>query len=210
MSGIKLIFFLFPLKKDDANTTNNENSLPEFVGHVPNVTVQVGREARLACIIRNLSTYSAAWIHDDLKIILTLQTHIITRDPRISLLEESQIDSQTAGSYVGLNGNDFLPQQMPGLSTEMMMMNRIRYFILVIRNVQFSDRGGYMCQVNTVPLLKQIGYLNVVVPPDIIDHESSNDVLVREGDNVTLKCKARGYPEPIIEVCLFVCVCICM
>ena len=59
-----------------------------------------------------------------------------------------------------------------------------------------------MCQINTVPLRKQIGYLRVVVPPDIIDHESSNDVLVREGDNVTLRCKARGYPEPVIEVCV--------
>ncbi|XP_075676903.1 uncharacterized protein LOC142645167 isoform X1 [Dermatophagoides pteronyssinus] len=183
--------------EDDVNGTNNESSLPEFVGHVPNVTAQVGREARLACIIRNLASYSAAWIRDDLKSILTLQTHIITRDPRISLLEESQIDSQTAGGYVGLNGNDFLPE-IPGSSLEP-MMNRIRYFILVIRNVQFSDRGGYMCQINTVPLRKQIGYLRVVVPPDIIDHESSNDVLVREGDNVTLRCKARGYPEPVIE-----------
>lgn len=63
-----------------------------------------------------------------------------------------------------------------------------------------------MCQVNTIPLLKQIGYLRVVVPPDIIDHESSNDVLVREGENVTLRCKARGYPEPVIEVCMCVCV----
>ena len=47
--------------KDDVNSTNNggqESSLPEFVGHIPNVTVQVGREARLACIIRNLSSYS--------------------------------------------------------------------------------------------------------------------------------------------------------
>ncbi|KAH9526215.1 hypothetical protein DERF_000315 [Dermatophagoides farinae] len=186
--------------KDDVNSTNNggqESSLPEFVGHIPNVTVQVGREARLACIIRNLSSYSAAWLRDDLKIILTLQTHIITRDPRISLLEESQIDSQSVGGYVGPNGNDFTPD-IVGLSSEP-MMNRIRYFILVIRNVKFSDRGGYMCQVNTIPLLKQIGYLRVVVPPDIIDHESSNDVLVREGENVTLRCKARGYPEPVIE-----------
>lgn len=46
----------------------------------------------------------------------------------------------------------------------------------------------------------QIGYLRVVVPPDIIDQESSNDVTVVEGANVTLRCKARGYPQPEIEV----------
>lgn len=47
--------------EDDVNGTNNESSLPEFVGHVPNVTAQVGREARLACIIRNLASYSVSF-----------------------------------------------------------------------------------------------------------------------------------------------------
>lgn len=57
-----------------------------------------------------------------------------------------------------------------------------------------------MCQVNTVPMRAQIGYLRVVVPPEIIDEESSNDITVVEGANVTLKCRARGYPQPEIEV----------
>ena len=48
----------------------------------------------------------------------------------------------------------------------------------------------------------QLGYLRVVVPPDIMDQESSNDVTVVEGANVTLKCKARGHPQPEIEVIL--------
>ncbi len=37
-----------------------------------------------------------------------------------------------------------------------------RNWILHINNVQEADRGGYMCQVNTVPMLSQIGYLDVV------------------------------------------------
>ncbi|XP_071039382.1 lachesin-like [Parasteatoda tepidariorum] len=56
-----------------------------------------------------------------------------------------------------------------------------------------------MCQVNTVPMLSQIGYLDVVVPPDIIDTDSSSDVLAREGSDVTLVCKAKGYPSPTIS-----------
>ena len=51
-----------------------------------------------------------------------------------------------------------------------------------------------------LPCRSQTGYLRVVVPPDIIDEESSNDVTVVEGANVTLKCKAKGYPQPDIEV----------
>lgn len=36
------------------------------------------------------------------------------------------------------------------------------------------------------------------VPPDIIDKESSGDLIVLEGEDVTLKCKAKGHPEPSI------------
>nr|XP_054932943.1 lachesin-like isoform X2 [Dermacentor andersoni] len=73
-----------------------------------------------------------------------------------------------------------------------------RTWLLVIDSVQESDRGGYMCQVNTVPMRSQVGYLDVLVPPDIVGSESSSDVLVREGSNVTIVCRAKGYPTPRI------------
>ncbi|XP_076354584.1 lachesin-like isoform X3 [Tachypleus tridentatus] len=71
-------------------------------------------------------------------------------------------------------------------------------WILHIRDVQESDRGGYMCQINTVPMKSQVGYLDVFVPPEIIGAESSSDVMVREGFNVTLTCRSKGYPTPTI------------
>lgn len=45
-----------------------------------------------------------------------------------------------------------------------------------------------------------LGYLAVVVPPDIIDYQTSHDMTVDEGQNVTLVCSAVGLPEPTIEV----------
>ncbi|KAH7962449.1 hypothetical protein HPB52_016124 [Rhipicephalus sanguineus] len=41
-------------------------------------------------------------------------------------------------------------------------------------------------------------YTADAVPPDIVGSESSSDVLVREGSNVTLSCRAKGYPAPRI------------
>ncbi|CAG2111511.1 unnamed protein product, partial [Medioppia subpectinata] len=133
--------------------------MPEFGDSIPNITVSIGKDSRMPCIVNNLGSYRAAWLRVEEKDILTIHHHVITRNFRINLLD---------------NHNDN------------------RNFILE------SDRGGYMCQINTVPMKSQIGYLDVLVPPDIVVNESSSDVVVNEGSNVNLKCRARGYPTPEI------------
>ncbi|RZF44803.1 hypothetical protein LSTR_LSTR000755 [Laodelphax striatellus] len=67
---------------------------------------------------------------------------------------------------------------------------------LHVRSVQEEDRGQYMCQINTDPMKSQMGHLEVVVPPDFIQEETSGDVMVPEGGTVKLTCRARGYPQP--------------
>jgi len=44
----------------------------------------------------------------------------------------------------------------------------------------------------------QMGYLDVVVPPDIVDYQTSQDVVRSTGQNVTLTCSATGVPMPTI------------
>uniref|UniRef100_A0A1A9W3X2 Ig-like domain-containing protein n=1 Tax=Glossina brevipalpis TaxID=37001 RepID=A0A1A9W3X2_9MUSC len=73
-----------------------------------------------------------------------------------------------------------------------------RIWQLRIRDVKESDRGWYMCQINTDPMKSQVGYLNVVVPADIVDYETSHDMVVEREQNVTLVCTAKGLPEPMI------------
>ncbi|XP_036232478.2 neurotrimin [Bactrocera oleae] len=73
-----------------------------------------------------------------------------------------------------------------------------RIWQLRIRDVRESDRGWYMCQINTDPMKSQVGYLDVVVPPDIIDYQTSHDMIVQEGQNVTLICTATGLPTPTV------------
>lgn len=137
---------------------------PEFAEAIPNVTIPLGRDVQLPCVVDNLGSYRAAWIKVETKAILTIHHHIITRNYRISL---SHSDN--------------------------------RNFVLHIRGVQKSDRGGYMCQINTVPMKSQIGFVDVLVPPDIMMNESSTDITAREGTNVSLLCKAKGYPSPNIS-----------
>jgi len=69
---------------------------------------------------------------------------------------------------------------------------------LVIKNVQESDAGKYICQINTATPISISGTLSVEVPPDIIDDMSSSDTLATEGMKVTLSCEATGIPRPTI------------
>lgn len=41
-------------------------------------------------------------------------------------------------------------------------------------------------------------YFPFTVPPSIIDRETSSDMVVLESTNVSLTCKATGYPEPYV------------
>ncbi|XP_072749776.1 lachesin [Anoplolepis gracilipes] len=70
---------------------------------------------------------------------------------------------------------------------------------LHVSNVQKNDSGTYMCQVNTDPMRSQMGYMEVVVPPDIVDDETANGMVTHEGGNIRLRCIATGVPEPIVS-----------
>ncbi|XP_059616287.1 lachesin isoform X2 [Phlebotomus argentipes] len=142
---------------------NNELNFPRFAEPIPNITVSVGRDALLACVVDNLKGYKVAWVRVDTQTILSIHHNVITQNPRITL------------SY-----------------------NDHRSWYLQIKEVEENDRGWYMCQINTDPMRSRKGYLQVVVPPVILEQYTSNDMVVREGSNVTLNCRARGYPEPYI------------
>ncbi|CAH0702948.1 unnamed protein product [Spodoptera exigua] len=73
-----------------------------------------------------------------------------------------------------------------------------RTWFLHIRELRETDRGWYMCQINTDPMKSQLGYLDIVVPPDILDRGTSTDQTVREGASINLTCAATGSPHPQI------------
>nr|XP_012141767.1 PREDICTED: lachesin isoform X3 [Megachile rotundata] len=133
-----------------------------FAEPIPNVTVPLGRDVNLPCVVENLGNYKVAWIHVGRQMILTVHRHVVVKIPRFSVSHDNQ-----------------------------------KTWLLHINNVQQDDRGYYMCQVNTVPMMSQVGFLQVVVPPNILDSLSTEStVAVRENQNITLTCKANGYPTP--------------
>ncbi|XP_055375123.1 lachesin isoform X2 [Condylostylus longicornis] len=147
------------------NIENQQNleSEPEFLGSINNVTYPAGREAILACSVRNLGKYKVGWLRASDQTVLALQGRVVTHNSRISVVFE---DMHT--------------------------------WKLRISKLRETDRGCYMCQINTSPMKKQVGCIDVQVPPDIVNEESSADLAVQEGEDATLTCKATGNPLPRI------------
>ncbi|XP_022241771.1 lachesin-like [Limulus polyphemus] len=142
---------------------NSNNDRPFFVEPVPNITVPVGRDVNIPCVVDSLGNYGVAWIKVEDKVILSIYKNVITRNYRVSLTHSDN-----------------------------------KHFVLHIANIQESDRGGYMCQVNTTPMMSQTGYLDVQTPPTIVSLETDSNKTVREGVNITLRCRADGQPTPNI------------
>lgn len=68
-----------------------------------------------------------AWLRVDTQTILTIATHVITKNHRIAVNHSDR-----------------------------------RVWFLHIHDVRQSDRGWYMCQLNTDPMKSQTAYLDVV------------------------------------------------
>ncbi|KAK8385772.1 hypothetical protein O3P69_016501 [Scylla paramamosain] len=149
-----------PAHLNEVGTSEPE---PDFGDVIKNVTVALGREAVLSCIVDNLGDYKVGWLRTDTQTILSLHKKVVTHNTRISVTHSEP-----------------------------------RTWNLHIRAVKEEDRGCYMCQINTSTMKKTVGCVDVHVPPNIIDEETSGDILVRDGDSVSLVCTARGYPEPKI------------
>nr|XP_040572511.1 lachesin-like [Lepeophtheirus salmonis] len=152
-----------PNEKQNSVLHGYGSVIPDFSQPIENITVHVGREAVLECLVSHLGRYKVGWLKAKDQTILALHKRVITHNTRIDVDHED---------------------------------NRI--WKLKIRHVQESDRGCYMCQINTEEMKKQVGCIDVLIPPDIDDLKTSSDVIVNEGDDAHLLCKANGHPKPEI------------
>ncbi|KAL0117667.1 hypothetical protein PUN28_008817 [Cardiocondyla obscurior] len=135
---------------------------PKFKEPIANVTAPVGREAILSCVVQDLAGYKVAWLRVDTQTILTIASHVITKNHRIAVTHSDH-----------------------------------RTWFLHIREVRESDRGWYMCQINTDPMKSQIGYLEVVVAS--VDGSSFNITKVNRLHMGSYLCIASNGVPPSVS-----------
>lgn len=64
---------------------HTDGDMPRFAEPIANVTVSIGRDALLACVVENLKGYKVAWVRVDTQTILSIHHNVISQNNRISL-----------------------------------------------------------------------------------------------------------------------------
>ncbi|XP_076686442.1 lachesin isoform X1 [Andrena cerasifolii] len=165
---------------------------PVFVAPVGNQTAAIGREVVFSCSVRNIGKYRVGWLRASDQTILSVHARTVTHNARIAVSYEtggSSGSGAVSGNAFGVTGSS--------QATEEVVNGTWR---LHIRQLKESDRDCYMCQINTSPMISELGCLDILVPPDIVyGGDTSADLAVSEGDNATLSCCAIGRPTPRVS-----------
>ncbi|XP_050476314.1 lachesin-like isoform X3 [Bombus huntii] len=144
---------------------------PVFIAPVGNQTAAIGREVVFSCCVRNIGKYKVGWLRASDQTILSVHTRTVTHNARISVSYET---SGCSGSGVA-SGNAF---GVTGSSqaTEEVVNGTWR---LHIRQLKESDRDCYMCQINTSPMISELGCLDILGGSTFEKHETYNGSLLQ-------------------------------
>eukprot|EP00094_Tigriopus_californicus_P006670 TCALIF_06422-PA protein Name:"Similar to Lac Lachesin (Drosophila melanogaster)" AED:0.14 eAED:0.14 QI:0/0.87/0.66/0.88/0.87/1/9/0/429 len=78
-------------QRDQFDMSNELDLLPrdpEFVNHVPNMTVAIGRDVDLDCQVKNVGEYKVGWMKAEDQTVLTLHKRVITHNSRIRVTHD--------------------------------------------------------------------------------------------------------------------------
>ncbi|XP_050321420.1 uncharacterized protein LOC126753767 isoform X26 [Bactrocera neohumeralis] len=190
--------------RDDASTNLlPDKDLPKFGEPLQNVTVPVGREAVLQCVVDNLQTYKIAWLRVDTQTILTIQNHVITKNNRMSIthaekrawiLRIRDVKEADKGWYMCQINTDPMKSQVGYLDVVVIAYNGS---YLTITKVQRLNMGAYLCIASNgiPPTVSKRVMLIVHFPPMIWIQNQL--VGAATGQNIALECQSEAYPKSI-------------
>lgn len=172
LGTVLLLAFIFPFAvkgQDEPKIT--QTIWPEIK--------RIGMTGYLNCTVTRQSNNKVQWILKNSHLVLT-------SDDRI------EVDNVINEIVDGYTKYDIFKRENGDEST----------YMLVVRRLVLTDAGLYTCQINVkaAPVYpSKDGIIVVLVPPTIIQGETTQTVNVDEGHNATLTCSATGYPTPNIS-----------
>ncbi|XP_043787266.1 lachesin-like isoform X4 [Apis laboriosa] len=151
----------------ERNTFHQDSSTisgPVFIAPVGNQTAAIGREVVFSCSVRNIGKYKVGWLRASDQTILSVHTRTVTHNARISVSYESSGCSGAAGgSAFGVTGSSQAAEEVVNGTWR-----------LHIRQLKESDRDCYMCQINTSPMISELGCLDILGGGSFEKHETYN------------------------------------
>ncbi|XP_050321421.1 uncharacterized protein LOC126753767 isoform X27 [Bactrocera neohumeralis] len=190
--------------RDDASTNLlPDKDLPKFGEPLQNVTVPVGREAVLQCVVDNLQTYKIVWLRVDTQTILTIQNHVITKNNRMSIIHAEKrawilrirdVKEADKSWYMCQINTDPMKSQVGYLDVVVIAYNGS---YLTITKVQRLNMGAYLCIASNgiPPTVSKRVMLIVHFPPMIWIQNQL--VGAATGQNIALECQSEAYPKSI-------------
>ncbi|CAF0953796.1 unnamed protein product, partial [Didymodactylos carnosus] len=142
-----------------------------FDTNAENYTVPVSGKVVLTCYVQEVRSFKVLWQKID-RVRNTTQLTLIAFD---GVVYSNKDHYRLESDYVGSHN-------------------------LVIDRVSEEDAGEYQCQINTEPRKTKRIFLNVQVPPRIVDFRPNPPVLsAQAGSSLHLMCRAEGTPIPNIR-----------
>ncbi|TGZ49943.1 Uncharacterized protein DBV15_07159 [Temnothorax longispinosus] len=183
-----------------SDSYNNNSELPRFAEEIQNVTVSVGRDALLACVVDNLRHYKVAWVRVDTQTILSIHQNVITQNPRITLsyndhrswyLHIKEVQEVDRGWYMCQVNTDPMKSRQGYVQV---VVNVVDGEVLHIVKISRLHMGAYLCIAsNGVPpsVSKRVSLL----PPMLSIPNQLEGAYI--GQDVTLECHTEAYPNSI-------------
>ncbi|CAF0853870.1 unnamed protein product [Didymodactylos carnosus] len=142
-----------------------------FDTDVENYTIPVSGKVVLTCYVQEVRSFKVLWQKIDRPRNTTQLTLIAFDGVVYSNKDHYRLESDYVGSHN-----------------------------LVIDRVSEEDAGEYQCQINTEPRKTKRIFLNVQVPPRIVDFRPNPPVLsAQAGSSLRLMCRGEGTPTPKIK-----------
>lgn len=168
VDGVFSLVFFWLCSPIDLNNLGIEAE-PEFQGSISNVTYPAGREAVLTCTVNNLGKYKVIILNDQLvnRIMVRIerQPHAIISKFFFFLSLLCCVDGNTPQvgwlraadqTVLALQDRVVTHNARISVSHENYVTWRLR-----IKQLRDTDKGCYMCQINSSPMKKQIGCIDV-------------------------------------------------